>query len=677
MFIARLDKLSRMPAAVVAALLMVGCAPTVDVVSPGHSIEVVVGVDAAGHPGYRVRAGDREVIAWSRLGIEFANGRANAGGYRIDETKRASVDETWEQPWGERRFVRDRHNELLVGFVSATGDDFRVRVRAFDDGIGFRYEFGGQGDVAVRQELTEFNIVGAGTAWWQPADGKTRYEHLYRATPLAEMGKAHTPVTVVRDDGLHLAFHEAGLVDYAAYALAPTGERTFRAVLRPWSDGVAVRTRRPFVTPWRTIQVAPDASGLVNSDLILNLNEPNVLGDVSWITPGKYVGIWWEMHLGLKTWEAGPRHGATTEHAKRYIDFAAENGFAGVLVEGWNKGWHGPFNYLEAYDDFDLAAVSDYARARGVFLIGHHETYGDVPAYEAQMEAAFDVLAEAGVPQVKTGYVADAGRLRRIDAAGNETFEWHDGQYHVDHQLRNIRAAAERRIAINTHEPVKDTGLRRTYPNWLTREGSRGQEFAIWGETPNPPEHTVILAHTRLLGGPMDFTPGMFDLYPQRDGNERRIQTTLAKQLALYVVLYSPMQMVPDLPENYAARPGPFQFIVDVPTDWEDSVALTGEVGDYVVIARQERGGDDWYLGAISDEQPRTIRVALEMLEPGREYVATIYRDGDDAHWDTEPYAIAIEERTLTRASILELQLAAGGGAAVRFRPKRGHDVNE
>ncbi|MEJ2274649.1 MAG: glycoside hydrolase family 97 protein, partial [Woeseiaceae bacterium] len=654
--------------AAVAALLVAGCLPTVGVLSPERGIEVEIGIDSTGQPGYAVTSHGREVIAWSRLGVEFMNGGAPGARYRVGDVERASVDATWEQPWGERRIVRDRHNELLVSFVSDTGNDFRVRVRAFDDGIGFRYEFGGQGEAAIRAERTEFNIAGDGTAWWQPADGETRYEHLYRSTRLPAVEKAHTPVTVVRDDGLHLSLHEAALVDYAAYSLEPTGEGGFRAVLRPWSDGVAVRTSRPFVTPWRTIQIAPDANGLIDSDIVLNLNEPNVLDDVSWITPGKYVGIWWEMHLGLKTWEAGPRHGATTEHAKRYIDFAADHGFAGVLVEGWNKGWHGPFDYLEAYDDFDLDGVAAYARERGVFLIGHHETYGDVAAYEAQMEAAFDVLQQAGVPQVKTGYVADAGGLRRIDANGAETFEWHDGQYHVGHLLRNVQAAAERQIAINTHEPVKDTGLRRTYPNWLTREGSRGQEFAIWGETPNPPEHTVILAHTRLLGGPMDFTPGMFDLHPERDGRPRRIQTTLAKQLALYVVLYSPMQMVPDLPENYAARPDAFKFIVDVPTDWEDSAALASEVGEYVVMARRERAGDDWFIGAITNERPRTVTVSLTMLDPGKRYLAEVYRDGDDAHWDTNPYALEVERLTVGRDSVLELQLAAGGGAAVRLR---------
>ncbi len=653
------------------AVLVTACMPVVGVYSPDGRIEVRVGVDSDGQPGYTVRYRGVTVVEWSGLGIEFAEGGSIDGRYRLGKQRRTTVDDTWEQPWGERRLVRDHHHELLATFVSTNGhDDFNVRVRVFDDGFGFRYEIGGTGDVEILTERTEINVVGPATAWWQPADGKVRYEHLYRETALDDIGRAHTPVAIRTASGVHLAVHEAALIDYAAFALERTGDGGFRTSLRAWSDGVAVRTSRPFRTPWRTLQVAADANGLVNSSLTLNLNEPNVLGDVSWIRTGKYAGIWWEMHLGLKTWEEGPRHGATTEHAKRYIDFAAEHGLAGVLVEGWNKGWHGPFNYLEPYDDFDLAEVARYADERGIFIIGHHETYGDVPSYEAQMEAGFDVLEAAGVPLVKTGYVADAGKLRRIDPQGRETLEWHDGQYHIDHQLQNLLAAAERRIAIKTHEPVKDTGLRRTFPNWLSREGSRGQEFAIWGETPNPPEHTVLLAHTRLLAGPMDFTPGLFDLHPERDGNPRRVQTTLAKQLALYVVIYSPMQMVPDLPENYAARPDAFRFVVDVPTDWEESVALAGEIGDYVVIARKERGGSDWYLGGITDEQERSITVSLDILDDGIEYLAEIYRDGDEAHWDDNPYALAIERRVVTSESMLELRLAAGGGTAIRFRPQ-------
>lgn len=655
-----------------AAILLPIIANSAEVRSPDQRISFEVGVDEDGTPSYSVRYRDEAIIGKSRVGLRFEQSEGLQASFSANQVSSTSSDSVWEQPWGERRYIRDHYNEILVRFKpdDGTARHFDIRVRVHDDGVGFRYEFDGTGDVSVDAELTEFSFEGGGTAWWQPADGKVRYEHLYRGTPITEMEKAHTPVTIVMDDGVHVAVHEAALVNYAAYALAPNDDGSFVTVLRPWSDGVAVKTSRPFKTPWRTLQIADDSSGLLNSNLILNLNEQNELGDVSWIKLGKYVGIWWEMHLGLKTWDAGPQHGATTERAKHYIDFAAEHGFAGVLVEGWNQGWHGPFSYTEAYPDYDIEAVAAYAKDHGVYMIGHHETYGDVASYEEQMEAGFDVLATLGVPQVKTGYVADAGRLRRVDDDGQEQLEWHDGQYAVDHQLRNLSAAAKREIAVNTHEPVKDTGLRRTWPNWLTREGSRGQEFAIWGETPNPPEHTVLLVHTRMLGGPMDFTPGMFDLHPRRGDVQRRVQTTLAKQLALYVVLYSPMQMVPDLPENYAAHPNAFQFVIDVPTDWEESVALAGEVGDYVVMARKERGGGDWYLGAISDEKARSVSVPLTMLDAGIDYAAEIYRDSDDAHWDSNPYAVEIERQTLTNESTLELRLAAGGGTAIRFRPQ-------
>jgi alpha-glucosidase len=460
----------------------------------------------------------------------------------------------------------------------------------------------------------------------------------------------------------------------------------FKADLAPWSDGVRVKTKAPFVSPWRTIQISPDAKGLLNSDLILNLNEPNKLGDVSWVEPGKYVGIWWAMHMRERTWGNDGIHGATTEETKRYIDFAAKYGFKGVLVEGWNIGWDGDwfnngelFRFAEAYPDFDLKAVTDYGREKGVRLIGHHETSGDVTNYEKQMEDAFALYESVGVRTVKTGYVADGGEIRRIDDKGLVKYEWHDGQFMVDHHLRVVREAARHKIAINPHEPVKDTGLRRTYPNWVAREGARGQEYNAWGVPPNPPEHTAILPFTRMLAGPMDYTPGIFDLEPNKRppvradmprGDPRsRVQSTLAKELALYVVLYSPIQMAADLPENYERNLAAFQFIVDVPADWEESVALNGEIGDYVTFARKDRNSEDWYLGTLTDENARTLEIPLGFLDPDRDYVAEIYRDGKKANWETNPYDMIIEKRTMTRADVLKLPLAAGGGAAVRFHP--------
>lgn len=647
--------------------------------SPNGRLALCVDTDADGRLRYRADFDDDTVVAASGLGLRFASRIDLVTGLTIAGVERGSADSRWEQPWGERRFVTDRHNELAVS-LKAAGPERRlvVRFRVFDDGFGFRYEVPEQAvyaDARLVEEASEFRVSRDARAFSQPADGKLRYEELYRESAIGVLDKVATPLTLRLPTGVHLSIHEAALVNYPGMSLEFDAESVFRSHLRPSSEGWRARLSAPFVTPWRTVQIAEKATGLIDSSLILNLNEPNRLGDVSWVEPGKYVGIWWAMHLGQKTWGPGERHGATTAEARRYIDFAAEHGFDGVLVEGWNRGWGGDwvaearFSFTEPYPDFDLPAVAAYARSRGVRLVGHHETGGHMSYYEERMEDAFDLYESLGVRQVKTGYVGPRRTLKRLDADGSTHLEWHDSQFAVNHYLKVLEAAAPRRIAINTHEPVKDTGLRRTWPNWLTREGSRGQEFAVWGATPNPPEHETFLAFTRMLSGPMDFTPGIFDLDFEVNGKPRRVQTTLAKQLALYVVLYSPIHMVPDLPENYALRADAFRFIVDVPTDWEESIALAGEVGDYVVIARQERGGSDWYLGAITDEVPRRLSLPLDFLDGGTEYIAKVYADADDAHWDTNPYAIGIGSARYTNDDTLELDLAAGGGAAIRFSP--------
>ncbi|MFT5298681.1 MAG: alpha-glucosidase, partial [Colwellia sp.] len=430
-----------------------------------------------------------------------------------------------------------------------------------------------------------------------------------------------------------------------------------------------------FKSPWRTIQISKDAVGLLNSDLILNLNEPNKLGDVSWVEPAKYVGIWWGMHINTNTWGSGEKHGATTSETIRYIDFAAEHGFAGVLVEGWNVGWDGDwffngdvFNFSKSYDDFDIAAVSAYGKKKGVRLIGHHETSGNVTNYRDQMSDAYALYEKHGVRQVKTGYVADGGDIKRIDKNGIVRKEWHDSQFMVSEYLHSVTEAAKHKISINTHEPIKDTGLRRTYPNWISREGARGQEFNAWGTPPNPPEHTTILPFTRMLAGPMDFTPGIFDMSFNGLGDKsNRPQTTLAKQLALYVVLYSPIQMAADLPKNYQANLAAFQFIKDIPTNWEESKAIAGEVGEYVVFARQERDGDDWFVGALTDEKARTLTLKLDFLDKSKRYQAQIYRDGKNAEWIHNPYEMIIENKQVTANDELVLPLATSGGAAIRF----------
>ncbi len=661
--------------------------------SPDGAIAVTVDVTAEGRPFYKVAYRGEEVVGQSHLGFRFKDQPALEEALALTGARRASRDETFELPWGERRLVRDNYNELAVDFATNEKKPrrFSVRLRAFDDGIGFRYEFPDQKamkSAEIVNELTEFRLPVDATYWWIPGRRWNRYEYLYRTTKADAIDIAHTPMTLKTKSGAHLSIHEAALVDYAGMALNQQRPGVFKADLAPWSDGVLVRKAGAFTTPWRTIQIAPSASALLSSSLILNLNEPNALGDVSWVEPGKYVGVWWEMHIRDSSWGMAPLHGATTENTRRYIDFAARHGFKGVLVEGWNIGWDDNwfgngevFDFTKAYPDFDIEALGAYAREKGVRLIGHHETGGAATHYEGQMDAAFDLYERVGVNTVKTGYVADGGGIQRIDEKGEERFEWHDGQFMANHHLNVVKAAARRRISINPHEPIKDTGLRRTYPNWVSREGARGQEYNAWGVPPLPPEHDVILPFTRMLSGPMDFTPGIFDLRPNerapvnaklgRNSLMSRVETTLAKQLALYVTIYSPIQMAADLPENYEARPAAFQFIKDVPTDWEETLGLAAEIGDYAAIARKARAGEDWYLGALTDENARTLALPLSFLDEDRLYVAEIYRDGPKADYEKNPYDIVIEKREMTRADTLTLRLGRSGGAAVRFTPKQ------
>ena len=656
-------------------------AKTVEVGSPDGNIKVYVSDDAK-QIHYWVEYDGKAVIEHSKMGLVFNHSDAFLKPLSIGKTSTNQVNSSWEQPWGERRIVQDKHNELAFELNSESGEsiDYTIRFRVFDDGVGFRYENHQvpSTSIAITGELTEFRIPNAskGEALWIPSRGWNRYEYIYNETPITDIDRAHTPLTMTLDSGINVSVHEAALVDFASMSLDQKRPGVLVADLAPRSDGLKVKTHGGFTTPWRTLQIAKDGPGLLNSSLILNLNEPNKLGNVDWVEPGKYVGIWWGMHLGVESWGSGDKHGATTENTKRYIDFAAKYGFDGVLVEGWNIGWDGSwfnngdvFSFTQSYPDFDIKAVTDYAKTKGVRLIGHHETSGSVSNYENQMEAAYQLYADHGVAQIKTGYVADGGGVKRIDEQGQIRNEWHDSQFTVNHYLHSVKTAAKYNISINTHEPIKDTGLRRTYPNWLAREGARGQEFNAWGSPPNPPEHTVMLTYTRLLSGPMDFTPGIFNLAYQGLDAENRVQTTLAKQLALYVVLYSPIQMAADLPEHYEANLAPFQFIQDVPTDWEESVALAGDVGDYVVFARQARDSQEWFLGAITDEKARTVDVTLDFLKDGQAYRAQIYQDGDKADWKTNPYDIDIVEKTVTAKDKLTLKMATSGGVAIRFIP--------
>ncbi len=648
--------------------------PAAGVLSPDGQLALTLAL-INGVPHYQLERNQTLVVLPSRLGFEFTNAPPLGDNMAIIQVETASFDETWEQPWGEERFIRNRYNELRVTLEEA-GDLQRQMVlvfRLFNDGLGFRYELPAQPnlqDIQIRAERTEFALAEDADTWSIPALQENRYEYLISQVRLRELKRpVHTPLTLRNQSGLFLSIHEAALVDYASMYLegnANGNPQTLQARLVPWRNGVAVVSQLPLKTPWRTIQVAEWEGDLITSYLVLNLNEPNQLGDVSWVKPGKYVGIWWGMHLGIYTWGSGPNHGATTARTKEYIDFAALYGFRGVLVEGWNLGWDGnwagngaSFSFTQPYPDFDLEEVTRYAREKGVVLIGHHETAANTQNYESQMEDAFALYQRLGVDTVKTGYVGS-----RLDGG-----EWHHGQFGVAHYNHVMETAARYQISINIHEPIKDTGLRRTYPNMLSREGARGAEYDAWsGDGGNPPNHVLLLAFQRMLSGPMDYTPGMLDVrYPEHQ-SRNQINTTVAKQLAFYVVLYSPLQMAADLPENYVNNPA-FQFIVDVPCDWETTRVLHASIGESLTIVRKDRNSDDWYLGSVTAEDAQNLTARLDFLDPGVTYLAQIYADGPDAHWNTNPWPVVITEQQVTSADRLELALAPGGGMAIRFSP--------
>jgi len=650
--------------------------------SPDHLIKVGFRLKR-GVPYYFVEKSGREIVRSSRLGFRFREKINLCSGFKVEKVEYDSIREIWYTVWGEESRIKNYCNIMRIYLEGGRkkGGKLVVEFRAFNDGIGFRYfipEQRGLEKVNIMDELTEFNFAGNWDCWWIPAYRPQRYEYLYKKTKISEIDTIHTPATIETDIGLYLSIHEAALEKYSSMTLARKGKTGFEVDLVPWSDGVKVKGKLPIKTPWRTIQIADTPGGLITSHLVLNLNEPCKIKDVSWIKTGKYVGIWWEMHIGKSTWELGPKHGATTENTIKYIDFASRYGFKGVLVEGWNVGWEkewagaypSPMNFLKPYPDFDIKKLSEYAKSKGVFLIGHHETGADILNYERQMEDAFKFYEELGIPVVKTGYVGWGRDLPRLNEKGEVVKEWHHSQYMVEHFRKVIEVAAKYHIMIVAHEPIKDTGERRTWPNMMSREGARGQEYNAWSpDGGNPPEHTTVLPFTRLLAGPMDFTPGIFDLTFDEYRPKNRVNTTLAKQLALYVVIYSPFQMAADLPENYEKRLDAFKFIMDVPTDWDETRVLNAKIGDYVTIVRKKKNSDEWYLGSITDEEERSFDLDLKFLKPGIKYVAEIYRDGENADWKTNPYDIIIEKRKVDWNTNLKLYLAPGGGAAIRFKP--------
>jgi len=687
-----------------ALALLAGCSKDkemdkiLEISSPGGDLQLQFTLTEEGEPVYWARYKDTAILDTSALGFELVDAPSLRAGFEMTDYSTRALNDVWEMPWGEQREVSNNYNELTVEVREIPPPKRRMRLifRIYDDGFGFRYEFPeqeGLETLEIAEERTEFQLTGNHTAWWIPGDWDI-YEHLYNETSVSgidalskrdhpnlaqtaiPVNAVNTPVTMRTANGLHLSFHEAALTDYSGMTLLVDNDTYKLTSNLVGSERTPYKVKRklPFHTPWRTVQVSPDAAGLIESNLIVNLNEPNQLGDVEWFKPTKYVGIWWEMHLGKSSWDmASGKHGATTENAKRYIDFAAENNIGAVLVEGWNTGWEhwigfedreGVFDFVTPYEDYDLEEVVRYANEKGVEMIMHHETSAAPRTYEQQLDTAYALMQRLGIHSVKTGYVG------KIIPAG----EYHHGQWMVNHYRKVLETAAEYEVAVNAHEPIKATGIRRTFPNAISREGLRGQEFNAWSvEGGNPPDHLPTVAFTRMLAGPIDFTPGIFNMKLAPYKEESQINTTLAHQLALYVVIYSPVQMAADLLEHYEDHPA-FEFIREVGVDWEQSKVLNGEVGDYVTIARQERGTDRWFLGSITDEQERSLEASLDFLPAGANYKATIYRDGEGAHWDENPSAFLIESFLVDRSTTLKLDLAPGGGTAVILEPATAED---
>ncbi len=620
-----------------------------------------------GIPEYQVDFFGSAVVAPSKLGLELQSGSHLAGPFSLKSVRYDTHDEYWEPVWGTTDVTRNHYNELTVELaeIRLPTREMHLTFRAYDDGAAFRYLLPYQDqlqEINITDELTEFNLSEDGTAWWIPNDYDS-YEHLYAATPVSEVTGANTPLTIKSAGGYHISIHEADLTDYAGMTLVPAfpGGTAFDCELVPWPDGVKVKTAAPCRSPWRTIQVSRGAAGLAESSLILNLNEPSRIADTSWIKPMKYIGIWWGMHIGKYSWGLDSKHGATTANAIRHIDFAAEYDIPGLLIEGWNEGWEnwgqdGAFSFTRPYSDFDIDHITEYARQKGVQLIGHHETGGDVPTYEKQLDDAFAFYRDLGINAVKTGY---AGQIRPVG-------QHHHGQWMVNHYRSVVEKAAEYGIMIDAHEPIKPTGIERTWPNMMTREGVRGMEWNAWSEG-NPPEHTTILPFTRGLAGPIDYTPGIFDLHFDMFKKDNRVHTTLAKQLALYVVLYSPVQMAADLPENYRDNDA-FEFIRRVPCDWDETRILSAEIGDYVVTAR--RNDSTWYIGGITDESARQLDVSFDFLDPDRAYLITVFEDGHSADWESNPYPVNIREFFCNEFTVMKIRMAPGGGMAAEIKPR-------
>ncbi len=681
-----------------------------EVTSPNNSLTAVVSIDE-GVPYYSLSFNGTLVVDKSKLGIN-TDKFLLSDQLEVIKAKRRSQNKSWNQVWGEQKIIQDNHNELELTLLSIPENHKMIlRFKVFNDGLGFRYEIPKQkkiSDFTILDELTEFNLEEDSPSWWIPAYAYRRYEFLYANTIISEISRdkfselvenlsgtrigpeaVQTPFTTQRKDGTVITIHEANLTNYSSMALKATGTKKLECDLFPWSDGTKVKTTAPMKSPWRTIIVGANPSDIVMSTLTLNLNEPNKLSNTSWIEPGKYIGVWWEMiGTNQSTWNSGPNHGATTEKVMKYIDFGSKHGFKGVLVEGWNKGWDQnwcctgdgeDFGFYHPHPDFDHKMVRDYAKEKGIRIVGHHETGTQIENYESQLDSAFAYCQKNGIRVVKTGYVNDGSQnIKRTGEDGKMYKEWHHGQYMVEHFRKVLETAAKYEVSIVVHEPIKDTGLRRTYPNMVSREGARGQEFnGFMGiNDNNKPNHTTILPFTRLVSSPMDYTPGIFNLaeyrYVAPDNREinlnHQIPSTISKELAHYVVIYAPVQMAADLPENYEGHPA-FQFVKDVPVDWETSICLNGKIGEYITMVRKDIDSDNWYLGSITNEDSRELTVSLSFLDAGVQYTATVYRDPEAGGWKKKPEEVIIENQSVDSESDLSILLQPGGGQAIKFSP--------
>ncbi len=686
-------------------LLLVATLPlqALEVASPDGSIRVSFELQGT-VPTYSVSYQGKAVILPSRLGYDLDGTSDLLDGFSIIGEERSTFDETWTPVWGENREIRNHYNELLVSLAQTAEDRYmNVRVRVYDDGFGLRYEFPQKGKLdyfVVSEERTEFAMTGDHTAWWIPGDYDTQ-EYEYTRSRLSEISSllraaveqnlsqtifsdcgVQTSLQLKTDEGIYINLHEAALVNYPAMHLNLDPERlVFTSWLTPDALGKKGWLQTPLASPWRTAVITDDARKVLSSNLILNLNEPCKIEDTSWIHPVKYVGVWWEMISGKSEWaythdypsvklgltdyaKATPsgKHGANNANVRRYIDFAAEHGFDAVLVEGWNIGWEDwsgktkeyVFDFLTPYPDFDIKALNDYAHIRGVKLIMHHETSSSVMNYEKYMDRAYQLMRDYGYDAVKSGYVGN------IIPRG----EHHYSQLEINHYQHAVERAADYHIMVNAHEAVRPTGLCRTWPNLIGNESARGTEYQAFGGT--RPGHTAILPFTRLQGGPMDFTPGIFEM---ECASGSHCNSTICGQLALYVTLYSPLQMAADFPENYERFMDAFQFIKDVACDWDRSLYLEAEPMEYIVAARKAKGSDQWFIGGVTGMDPHASAIKLDFLDPNRKYEATIYQDAKDANYLTNPQAYVISRKTVNSKTVLKLNAVPGGGFAVSLKP--------